>query len=988
MEDKELVVSRARNAVISRDFEMAARLYNSLLREEPANEKYLEALGNIYIKTGNDEKAIPYFESILEKSPRNFNALNSIGGIYRRLKIYDEAIIVLKKALEIDKNNPEINYNLGFTYKSMGKTDEAIDCFETVIDFNPSDVLAYNHLASIYAEKHDYTKAIATYKKGLQIDPNHPILQYNLAKAYQAIHDDASAVAAFETALRAKPGWTDAVKDYSEVLLSHRKTRAAADLVRNAIELHPKNAELYTLQGRIFLRQYYFDGAIQALENADKLSPKNSTVLSLLAEAYCRRGKKADAVNTILEAEIADNFPNASVQKKTISILLTAGKYEQALSCLKKVSAENKNDAELLDLAGQYYITQKKDDSVNLCCEKIKKSAPDYELYLLHWAKRYNEAGDNEKSRSMYMKYLESNNKDACAWVDLACLDEEIGNNAEAEDEYSTALAFDPANYAAKLLLKKLCEKRREQQELQEEEPNDFDLGDYIEQSEQENDELAETLLNDTPEMEDINILEFDDSVTPEEKPEEEPEEENTEEQEETEEPEEQLVDNDIPVESMLDYPDDALSLTDELVDEKDDTNEEPADDEETEPQEEEQPEQEEQEEPKEEKPQYPVFENTTQRPPEQSQEPFPFMQENKDTGKYTEGKTKAPEDKGFDSKDLEDKTDFPADDIFSGDDAAFEETPVVQDSADYDEPAEIPEEERIPEKTSSPYEMPEPVKTQEPPKQNPAEAFENSRIAAEAAVNAAKAAQAATSIASTISSAEEYIKTVADKAARTAAEKAAEEAAVRTEETAGAAAEKLTKIADDIQERAASLQNHIDSLKQNQIDSAAKELEQKFENSVKPEFEPDEDPAVEKYNSLMQQVENILPVIGRMLENKELAQKFNKEVLLFKQLREMGDSLPDENKRQFLLSKTRLLLDFLIARLSGKPGLLKTSKSLRKTGIIDDLIEETEEDDNIPVTELTEKVLVKMQELAKNLPDQTMAQGLLNLSDEVIEKL
>lgn len=973
MEDKELVVSRARNAVISRDFEMAARLYNSLLREEPANEKYLEALGNIYIKTGNDEKAIPYFEAILEKSPRNFNALNSIGGIYRRLKIYDEAIIVLKKALEIDKNNPEINYNLGFTYKSMGKTDEAIESFETVIDYNPSDVLAYNHLASIYAEKHNYTKAIATYKKGLQIDPNHPILQYNLAKAYQAIHDDAGAVAAFETALRAKPGWTDAVKDYSEVLLSHRKTRAAADLVRNAIELHPKNAELYTLQGKIYLRQYYFDGAIQALENADKLSPKNSTVLSLLAEAYCRRGKKADAVNTILEAEIADNFPNASVQKKTISILLTAGKYEQALSCLKKVSAENKNDAELLDLAGQYYITQKKDDSVNLCCEKIKKSAPDYELYLMHWAKRYNEAGDNEKSRSMYMKYLESNNKDACAWVDLACLDEEMGNNAEAEDEYSTALAFDPANYAAKLLLKKLCEKRREQQELQEEEPNDFDLGNYIEQSEQENDELAETLLNDTPEMEDVNILEFDDSVTPEEKPEESPEEENTEEQEEAEEPAEQLVDNDIPVESMLDYSDNALSLTDELVDEKDDTNEEPADDEETETKEEEQPEQENQEE----EPQYPVFENTAQRPPEQSQEPLPFMQEDKDT-----------EDTDSEDKILENKTDFPADDIFSGDDATLEETPVVQDSADYDEPAEIPEEERIPEKTSSPYEMPEPVKTQEPPKQNPAEAFENSRIAAEAAVNAAKAVQAATSIASTISSAEEYIKTVADKAARTAAEKAVEEAAVRTEETAGAAAEKLTKIADDIQERAASLQNHIDSLKQNQIDSATEELEQKCENSVKPEFEPDEDPAVEKYNSLMQQVGNILPVISRMLENKELAQKFNKEVLLFKQLREMGDSLPDENKRQFLLSKTRLLLDFLIARLSGKPGLLKTSKSLRKTGIIDDLIEETEEEDDIPVTELTEKVLVKMQELAKNLPDQTMAQGLLNLSDEVIEKL
>ena len=62
--------------------------------------------------------------------------------------------------------------------------------------------------------------------------------------------------------------------------------------------------------------------------------------------------------------------------------------------------------------------------------------------------------------------------------------------------------------------------------------------------------------------------------------------------------------------------------------------------------------------------------------------------------------------------------------------------------------------------------------------------------------------------------------------------------------------------------------------------------------------------------------------------------------------------------------------------------------KPVKRARKIDNLIEETEEENDIPVTELTEKVLVKMQELAKNLPDQTMAQGLLNLSDEVIEKL
>lgn len=844
MDDRELVVSRARNAVISRDFELAIKLYNALLAEEPANEKYLEALGNICIKLGKDEKALPYFESILKKSPSNFNALNSIGGIYRRLQQYDKAIEVLKKAFEADRNNPEINYNLGFTYKSMGNNSEAINCFKTVIAANPSDVLAYNHLASIYAQQQDYGKAVITYKKGLQIDPNHPILQYNLAKVYQATHDDTSAIAAFETALRAKPGWTDAVTDYSEVLLSHRKTRAAAELVKNAIELNPENAELYTLHGKICLRQYNFDEAIQSLEKANSLHPQNAAILAMLAEAYIRRGKKADAVFTILKAAETDGGKTPAITKKIIDVLLSAAKYDAALLHLRKAAAENKDDIELIDLAGQYYITQKKNENVIRCEERLKKSAPSYSAYLSNWAKRYHETGDNEKSRALYQNYLDENNKDACAWVDLARVDEALGRNTDAADEYSTALAFDPAHYAAKTLLKKLNEKLRDEQETTDkEQSDDFDLGNFIDQTEGA---ISESAL---PEMEEVDIFAFDESDAAEKTPGETAAEDEKSAEEETEAEAnpsaEQLVDSGIPVESLLDYTDEDKPLSDMLVDEAD------------------------------------------------------FSEE-------------------------------------------------TEDSEEADEPANVPvEEEKSAEEQLSekfPY-----GKFVVAPDRNQPEKSDDSETSQETAAPAP----------------EETPQAPEDK-------------------LPSEAEEKLGRIADNIQETADALQNQLDSFNQPSA-GLEPEPDDQTEN-VSGEAEPQELIDAEKYTKLLNQVETILPVINRMLENKELAQKFNKEIMLFKQLRELGGNLPDENRKQFLTSKTRLLLDFLIARLSGKPGLLRTSKSLRKSGVIDGIIEESSESDTSSLSERTEKVIMQMRALAKELPDKAMAQGLLDISDSIVK--
>ena len=48
LNEKNLILTRAKSAVLSRDFATAARLYKQLLKNDPSNVDYLKELGSIY----------------------------------------------------------------------------------------------------------------------------------------------------------------------------------------------------------------------------------------------------------------------------------------------------------------------------------------------------------------------------------------------------------------------------------------------------------------------------------------------------------------------------------------------------------------------------------------------------------------------------------------------------------------------------------------------------------------------------------------------------------------------------------------------------------------------------------------------------------------------------------------------------------------------------------------------------------------------------
>lgn len=884
MEDKEIVLRRAKNAVISRDFNLAIRLYKSLLQEDVKNIEYLSALGNLYMKNNDDEKALPYFQQILTFYPNNFEAMNSMGGIYRRMGRYQESIEILQKALETKINPAQVNYNLGFTYKLMKNYSDAIDAFENVIAVNPTDVLAYNHLGTIYAAQNNHEKAVATYKRGLQIDPNHPVIQFNLAKSLEAMHDDTSAIQAYDAALRAKPGWQEAVIEYAKLLLNHRKTRLAGELVQNAIGLHPQDFGLYAQMGQILMRQSNFEKAASSFEIANRLVSGNAENLKNLAEAFEKLGKKEEAVLTIKKAESVEP-EDEKIKKSAASILLTAEKYREAAEVIRQLGSANKNDCEALDLAGQYSILIGRNDSAQNFASKIKKIDPDYVIYLYSFASRFFQKGNLEAAKENVKAFIDENMKNIPAWLLLGQIDEKLGNSEEALDDFSTAVAFDPNNFLAEKLAKELGNKiDSEKSSRDEKKPDDSALSGSQEIS------LDEFGFGD-----DENAVSEEKSLETHEPATDEPENSN-----DSAGPEDST--EDLKVEDKTDV----LALDEESA----------------------------------------LFEDGEKD--SESNDEISLDEIDKNTDEFKEDEEILPEPEDLEEDDLtgSEKSNVSADAL-----SGPEFLPETEENAALKEPEDSAEK-------HADNLNPEEFKTQE----------ENGASKIEIKAEPAKSSET-TPAAEKNAPAERAEPSESVGQAEASEQTELAEPTEPTEKTAGS--EQETEIPEEIPLFDDS--DHPEDLSDEK-------------DSFAPDAAAERKEAETAYETLVSQVSDVLPKLSSFLDSSEEEARFQKEIELFKRLRQFGEQLPFEQRAKFLAGRVRLLLDYIIARLSGRPGLLRTASEVRRQNNIQ------ENDMQIAINGNNRRdivnVLKDMENLTFYLGDKNLSKALIVVAEEVVDKL
>lgn len=897
MDEKEIVFNRAKNAMLSRDFTLAARLFKSLLADDPNNLELLNSLGQLYIKASDDEKALPFYEQIIKLNPVNVDAYNNMGGIYRRLKRYDESIAILNKALSFNKNNSEVKYNLGFTYKLMGKNDEACDCFEYVISENPNDVLAYNHLGSIYATKKDYQKSISIYKRGLQIDPNHPILQYNLARSYVAINSDFDAFKAFEAALRAKPSWKDAVKEYSALLNKYSRTKESCEVIQKAINLYPTDGHLYYLLGKSFLVQTDYESAVKSFEKAISLDNTNPSYYEKLIFAY-EREQKFDEGLEVAEKGI-ELFPNnIKIMREKVHLLFSAKKLNTGASVLKNLSELTTRDPHVKDLMGQYYICCDNKKNVALCFDKIRKLNPSYQNYLYNAAYRYIQVEKYEEAVKCLKVFSASQQKNPLPLILLARIEEFKNNYESAIEILKKALSMNPNLNLAKEGIARLTKKIEEAKILPENQDDtqeiveDVDSAE-VEESENNVEEISEPEAEPVAEIEteiksedDFNLDDFTDLIL---------------------ENDEKIDPFAIEEEDMFDDFMDEDLFNDDLEDKIEEEN--------------------------------PLMKETD------------IFADEKSPDLPTEEISEEHIDESIEELDAhEDK-------ISEMQTEDFEETEITEEINDSQEIVEDDKKDNTVQKIF----VPDTSKMEtllEKAEQQANKAITSAEKAWQAAQNAADAAQSA-------SCTEGYINQIAEQTVQKAA------------------ADIEQKIQDAIELLQSQFKKANETVvSENTDDSVASENIEEQDDVEDTEDTEDVDAVASKNAAIYSTVYNLL-------NDKNLAEKYSAEIGLFEKLYSMKDYLPDDKKEEFMKSETRLLLEFLINNLSGKPGIFAISETLRKSGMFaGEYSEITPESQSLSGKELVYKVFGYIKDLINDIEDKNLAESMQNYIDKLLTKL
>lgn len=436
---------RAKSAVLSRDFDLATRLFKRVLKEHPDSVEVMHELAATYVRSGQDGQALLVCQQILEQDRNDFGALVSLGGIYRRLGRYEESVSVLERALALNEDSVQTYYNLGFTYKQMERYDDALECFTNVIEDDPTDILAYNHLGRIYSLRDDSKNAIASYRRGLQLDANHPILHYNLAHEYERLGRDDEVETEYEAALRSKPGWSEAVNSYAHFLMSHNRYKDAYEILSQGIQVTPENMPLQQAMGMVQLKRGEYGDAGQRFRTVLEYDSDDPMAMMGLADVYVYEGRETEASH-LLEKVESTPLRSKGERMQYVRSLLNANKFDSAGGFVKGLLDEYDHDLASVHLSAEYYACCNDSARLEQSLDRINALDSSYFLHFLDIALRFRQIGSFERAQVYLVEYLKHLPNDPVALAALASCYEQCNQYGDAMRLYQQALNRDSQN--------------------------------------------------------------------------------------------------------------------------------------------------------------------------------------------------------------------------------------------------------------------------------------------------------------------------------------------------------------------------------------------------------------------------------------------------------------------------------------------------------------------------------------------------------------
>jgi tetratricopeptide (TPR) repeat protein len=342
-------------------------------------------LGSIAYQLNRPNEAAKYLESATRKFPNYLRAYKNLGLIQLQQGRTDDAIKSLTRSIELGGGDGNTFGLLGTAYVSKENFVSAEGAFRNALLLQPTTPEWKLGLARCIFRQNKYAEAVSLMNDLIERQPDKPEFWLLLASAHLGLKEPIAAATCYEMIDRLGKSTPDTLTSLADIYLQESNYPLAVETYLRALDLKPgqkidrplraaevlngkgapaeagillerlkiyagnnidtdKKKKMLKLEAKIASAQGKTAESAAVLEQILKEDPLDGDALLLLGQHYAKSNQPEKAIFLFERAEGMEQF-EADAKVRHAQVLVTAGKYDEAVPLLKRAQEIKARDS-------------------------------------------------------------------------------------------------------------------------------------------------------------------------------------------------------------------------------------------------------------------------------------------------------------------------------------------------------------------------------------------------------------------------------------------------------------------------------------------------------------------------------------------------------------------------------------------------------------------------------------------------------------------
>jgi len=362
-----------------------------LLEGNQADVKnYLYAAG-LLLQKGNDQEALKVLTKAQQLEPNNFEINLALADIYRKQKNDQAAFSSLKLAFE--SSEMPLSEKLKIIAALFPNLNQALvaknvtELSKLVAEKNPAEAKALALYGDVLYQRNNLKEALAQYQAALKLNEQVYVVWEQVINIQTLLGQYVEAIKVGDEALSIYPNQASLYYYMAYALFKTGKYELAQNHLKTSLQLDVENkslqAQIYALQGDIYINQNNFPLAKTAFEKAISLEPDNYLIMNNYAFYLALRNDELTKASKYAETAANAMPNNPSIADTYAFILFKQQKYDLAKTWIEKALQNNSSkNGVYLERYGDILFMKGEKDAALIQWQKAKEAGNGSEVLI------------------------------------------------------------------------------------------------------------------------------------------------------------------------------------------------------------------------------------------------------------------------------------------------------------------------------------------------------------------------------------------------------------------------------------------------------------------------------------------------------------------------------------------------------------------------------------------------------------------------------